>query len=81
MKTAVSMEDSLLREADKTAKRMGVSRSRFFALAVGDFLERQRRDQMLSQLNEVYADRTDPAEGMLLKSVKAKSRRTLRDTW
>jgi len=75
------MEDSLLREADKTAKRMGVSRSRFFALAVGDFLERQRRDQMLSQLNEVYADRTDPAEGMLLKSVKAKSRRTLRDTW
>jgi len=81
MKTAVSMEDSLLREADKTAKRMGLSRSRLFALAVGDFLERQRRDQMLSQLNEVYADRTDPAEGMLLKSVKAKSRRTLRDTW
>jgi metal-responsive CopG/Arc/MetJ family transcriptional regulator len=75
------MEDSLLREADKTAKRMGLSRSRLFALAVGDFLERQRRDQMLSQLNEVYADRTDPAEGMLLKSVKAKSRRTLRDTW
>lgn len=75
------MEDSLLREADKTAKRMGLSRSRLFALAVGDFLERHRRDQMLARLNEAYSDRTDPSEEILLKSIKAKSRRTVRDKW
>jgi len=75
------MGDSLVREADETAKRMGLSRSRLFALAVGEFLERQRRDQMLTQLNEVYAGRTGPAEQKALKSVKAKSRRILRDNW
>lgn len=42
MKTAISIDDGLLREADETARMMGLSRSRLFALAVGDFLRRQR---------------------------------------
>jgi metal-responsive CopG/Arc/MetJ family transcriptional regulator len=37
MKAAISMDDKILREADETARRMGLSRSRLFALAVGDF--------------------------------------------
>ncbi len=57
MKTAISIDDALLQEADEAARRMGLSRSRLFALAVGDFLERQRREQMLRRLNEVYANR------------------------
>ncbi|MGH9625047.1 MAG: hypothetical protein ACRD6B_03425 [Bryobacteraceae bacterium] len=40
MKTAISVDDKLLQQADETAKRMGLSRSRFFALAVDDFLQR-----------------------------------------
>jgi len=47
MKTAISIEDGLLREADDTARQMGLSRSRLFALAVADFLQRQRQEQML----------------------------------
>jgi metal-responsive CopG/Arc/MetJ family transcriptional regulator len=43
MKTAISIDDGLLQEADDTARRLGVSRSRLFALAVSDFLEHQRR--------------------------------------
>jgi len=38
MKTAISIDDGLLQEADETARLMGLSRSRLFALAVGDFL-------------------------------------------
>jgi metal-responsive CopG/Arc/MetJ family transcriptional regulator len=38
MKTAISIDDELLRAADHAAQGMGVSRSRLFALAVGDFL-------------------------------------------
>jgi metal-responsive CopG/Arc/MetJ family transcriptional regulator len=56
MRTVISVDDRLLREADKKARLMGVSRSRLFALAVGDFLQRRRQEQMLRQLNEVYAD-------------------------
>jgi metal-responsive CopG/Arc/MetJ family transcriptional regulator len=79
-KTAISIDDSLLHAADDTARRLGVSRSRLFALAVGDYLERQRRDQMLQRLNYVYAD-VEPLEKRLLKGMKAKARRTAKERW
>jgi len=46
MKTAISIDDRLLQEADETAQLMGLSRSRLFALAVGNFLGQRRREQM-----------------------------------
>src|SRR5437899_1424070 len=50
MKTAISIDDGLLQEADETARLMGLSRSRLFSVAVGDFLKRQREEQMLHRL-------------------------------
>lgn len=75
------MDDGLLQEADETARRMGLSRSRLFALAVGDFLQRQRREEMLLRLNEVYGKGVDPAEAALVKGIKAKARRTVKGPW
>ena len=81
MKTAISIEDGLLREVDQTARRMGLSRSRLFALAARDFLQQQRREQMLNRLNEVYANGMDPAEKALLRGIKTKVRRTVKERW
>jgi len=81
MKTAISIDDGLLHEADETARRMGVSRSRLFALAVGDFMERQRREKMLEQLNEVYAAGMEPAEERVVKAIKRKVRRVVKQRW
>ena len=81
MKTAISIDDGLLREADETARRIGVSRSRLFAMAVEDFLQQERAEQMLLQLNRVYAGGLEPAEKRLLEGVKAKVRRTLGKSW
>ena len=81
MKTAISIDDGLLQEADKTARLLGLSRSRLFAIAVGDFLQRQRREQMLLRLNEVYAEGMGPAETPLLKGIKAKVRRAVKERW
>jgi antitoxin MazE6 len=81
MKTAISIDDNLLHEADAAARQMGLSRSRLFALAVADFMQRQRQEQMLLRLNEVYANGLEPAEKRLLKGIKAKVRRTLKDRW
>ena len=81
MKTAISIDDALLQEADETAERMGLSRSRLFALAVGDFLQKQRREQMLRQLNEVYAGGLDATERRLLKGIKAKVRGNVKERW
>ena len=81
MKTAISINDGLLQEVDEAARLMGLSRSRLFSLAVGDFLQRQRREQMLLRLNEVYANGVEPAEKRLLKGIKAKVRRTAKERW
>ena len=81
MKTAISIEDALLRQADQAARLMGLSRSRLFALAVGDFLKRQQREQMLHQLNEVYANGVEKAEKRLLHGIKTKMRQTLTERW
>lgn len=81
MKTAISIDDQLLQEADHTARQMGLSRSRLFALAVNDFLQRQRHEQMLRQLNEVYANGAEPAEKDMLRRIKAKVRRTVKERW
>lgn len=82
MKTAISIDDNLLHKADQTARRMGLSRSRLFALAVGDFLQRQEKEQMLHRLNEVYGEHTEQgSEERLLKGIKTKVRRALRERW
>ncbi len=81
MKTAISLDDGLLREADATARTMGLSRSRLFALAVSDFLRRQRRQRMLQRLNEVYGEAAASGEKPALKAIKAKARRAIKDRW
>ena len=80
MKTAISIDGELLREADETARSMGVSRSRLFTLAVDEYLKRQREERMLRQLNKVYGA-PDRAEMRLVKRMKAKFGRTIEDTW
>jgi metal-responsive CopG/Arc/MetJ family transcriptional regulator len=81
VKTAISIDNGLLQEANETARLMGLSRSRLFAVAVGEFLQRQRREQMLLRLNEVYANKVEPAEKHLLKGMKAKVRPTVKERW
>ena len=80
-RAAISIDDGLLEEADDAARRLGVSRSRLFALAVGDFLERQRREQILTRLNQVYADHAERPETRLLRGIKAMVRRTVQERW
>lgn len=80
MKTAISMEDDLLAEADRMAQRMGVSRSRFLALAVRDYLMRHRQEQMTQRLNEIYGQ-NNAEEGRLTGRMKAKFRQVIRDRW
>jgi hypothetical protein len=81
MKTAISIDDGLLREADQTARAMGLSRSRLFTLAIGGFLRQQGREQMLSRLNEVYGGGPEPDQAELVGKIRAKVRRTVRERW
>ena len=81
MKAMISMDDALLQEADEAARSMGLSRSRLFTLAVENFLERRRQEQMLDRLNEVYSNDVGPAGKALQKGIKRKVHRAVKERW
>jgi metal-responsive CopG/Arc/MetJ family transcriptional regulator len=64
VKTAVSLPDKLFDRAEVAAKKLRLSRSRLYATALADFLERQRSGDVTRRLNKVYSRRAakvDPA--------------------
>jgi hypothetical protein len=81
MKTAVSLPDKLFDRAEVAAKKLRLSRSRLYATAIADFLERQRSRDVTRRLNEVYDRRpakVDPAIARAqLKSLPKDSNRLL----
>ncbi len=54
MKATISIPDELLREAERTAKRLGVSRSELFTRAVREFLSFCR--EVTASYNDAFAD-------------------------
>ncbi len=55
MKTAVSIPDPIFKAAERAAKRAKISRSRFYARALEEFLERQKSKGITEALNKVYS--------------------------
>jgi metal-responsive CopG/Arc/MetJ family transcriptional regulator len=81
MKTAISLEDELLLEADRTARQMGVSRSRLFSIALEAYLRKRRNQEILGQLNKVYAAECNPEERRTVAGMKRRFRSTIRESW
>jgi len=54
MKTAISIPDYLFEVIEETAKKMGVSRSKLFSLAVKEFLKDHNPKNVTASLNECY---------------------------
>ena len=55
MKAAISLPDSLFAEAEQVAKRLRLSRSKLYAIALAQFLKQQGAHGVTERLNEVYA--------------------------
>jgi metal-responsive CopG/Arc/MetJ family transcriptional regulator len=55
MKTAVSLPDEIFRQAEAAAKKLRVSRSKLYATALSEYLERQRAESVTERLNQVYS--------------------------
>lgn len=56
MKTAISIPDEIFEEAERMARKLGVSRSELYTKAVHDFVDRLRRVDITEKLDEVYAN-------------------------
>ena len=81
VKTAISIQKSLFEQAENLARRMKVSRSRLFVLALEDYIHRQQNRELLTQINAAYADEPDPAEKNLRRKAKRSHRRIVEGEW
>jgi hypothetical protein len=80
VKTAVSMDEGLFREAEEWAERLGVSRSQFFARAVEEYVRERENEELLRRLNEAHADGLDPEEEKWLERIRVYHGRLLDET-
>jgi hypothetical protein len=56
MKTAISIDDGVYRNAEDAASRVGLSRSRFYTLAIEEYLYNHQTDIITGRLNQYYKD-------------------------
>ena len=81
VKTAISLDGALFREAEGVARRLKVSRSRLFATAMEEYLERRTNRELLQQINAAHAETSD-AEGVRLRRVRqARHRKAVQGEW
>ncbi len=59
VKTAISIEESLFRQAEQVAGKLNISRSQLFARALKDFLSRYTAEEIRERMNKVYAGPPD----------------------
>jgi len=78
MKTAISIPDDVFEAADRTARKLGVSRSELYATAVHEFIERHRVEDVTARLNEVYASTSSDLDDQLYKM---QSRLLAKESW
>lgn len=78
MKTAVSVPDDLFRMAEAAARRLRVSRSKLYATAIAEFLERRQTDAVTERLNRVYSRRPAKVD---LTLHRAQIRSLQKDSW
>ena len=79
MKTAISVEDSLMEEADQAARSLGMSRSGFISEALKGHLKDLRQKRITEQLNRAYAEMPTQEERRLVRRFKTKL--PIQDRW
>ena len=79
VKTTVSIEESLFREAESLAENMNVSRSKLFADAISEFISKYKNQQLLSEINATHDDAPEKREKNKLEAMRGKQRQLLLD--
>lgn len=75
VKTAISIDDSLLAEMVNLAQELDIPRSQVVSLALEDFIQRYRYKQLLEQINQAYADAPDSEDKSVLEIIRSHRRK------
>ena len=81
VKTAISIDKSLFRQANALATKMKVSRSRLFVIALEDYMRQLESLEILEKINAVYSGEPDEEEKELLRKMKHSYRKLVEAEW
>ena len=79
VKTAISLNDSLFAKVEALTRELDISRSRLFALAVQEYIERHETRRMMAALNEVSDELIDEEDRTIQRGIREYHRRQMRD--
>ena len=79
VKTAISIEKSIFEQMDSLAKKTKISRSRLFAIAAQEFIQRNTNRDLLESLNTAYQDlpETEP----IVTAMQPTHYKIVKDQW
>jgi metal-responsive CopG/Arc/MetJ family transcriptional regulator len=81
VKTAISIQEPLFEQVEALASELNISRSRIFVLAVEEFIERYKNQQLLAEINSAYDDLPDSSEQEYLRKMRYQQRRLVEGQW
>jgi metal-responsive CopG/Arc/MetJ family transcriptional regulator len=81
VKTAISIREPLFKEVEALARQMDVSHSQLFVMAVEEFIQQHRNQQLLKQINRAYRGKPDAAERKRLSKMKSRQRQIVEGEW
>lgn len=79
VKTAISIEKSVFEQMDAISKQTKISRSRLFAIAAQEFIQRNKNFELLKALNAAYEDlpETEP----IVSRMRSTHHKLVKDQW
>ena len=81
IKTAISIDKPLFEQIDDLAHELNTSRSRIFALAATEFIQRHKNLKLLEAINASYDDFPDEKEASLTSSMRSRHLNMVKDQW
>lgn len=81
IKTAVSLDETLFAKAENLSKKLHISRSRLFSLALKAFIRRLENENLLLEINNAYADFPDQDEQVMLNGMLFHQQKAINDKW
>lgn len=82
VKTAISLQESLFKQAEDVARDLKVSRSRLFVLALENFIRDYQDHKLFEQINRAYETAgPDETEQQRLRQSAQQQRRLVEGEW
>jgi metal-responsive CopG/Arc/MetJ family transcriptional regulator len=81
IKTAISIDKPLFDQVEDLAHELNTSRSRIFAIAAKEFIQRHKNLKLLKAINAAYDDFPDVKEASLKSAMRSRHLKMVKDQW